>query len=170
MISYLTGAHNESVAAVAHERNIGLLVQPGNRYDLQVHRYPTWAGDNGAFTTKAGGFSASGVAGCARPRVCSSSPRTVVGDAQGTLDQFPAWAAEIKADIFNSTDVLVYFDRPSVGTAMEILHAWTLGRRVWVANVSGKPPSPWLVYHSHNVSNSLQESIASIRMRFNRVG
>ncbi len=74
-----------------------------------------------------------------------------------------------KADIFNATDVLVYFDRPSVGTSMEILHAWTLGKRVWVANVSGKAPSPWLVYHSHNISGSLQDSIASIRMRFDRL-
>src|SRR4051812_43324493 len=56
-IQYLTGAHNEAVAAIAHERNVGLLVQPGNRYDLQVHRYPTWAGDNGAFTKVKGGFN-----------------------------------------------------------------------------------------------------------------
>jgi hypothetical protein len=68
-----------------------------------------------------------------------------------------------KADIFNSTDVLVYFDRPSVGTSMEVLHAWTLGRRVWVANVSGKAPSPWLVYHSWNIRTTLQESISLIR-------
>jgi hypothetical protein len=56
-IQYLTGAHNAGVEGIAHDRNIGLLVQPGNRYDLQVHNYPVWAGDNGAFTTVKGGFS-----------------------------------------------------------------------------------------------------------------
>jgi hypothetical protein len=68
-----------------------------------------------------------------------------------------------KADIFNATDVLVYFDRPSVGTSMEVLHAWQIGRRVWVANLSGKAPSPWLVYHSRCISPSLPEAIAAIR-------
>jgi hypothetical protein len=114
MIRYLTGAHNEAVASVAHERSIGLLAQPGNRYDLQVHRYPAWAGDNGAFTTKAGGFSAERFrAMLARPALHAARSTclfvvapdkldvlpdgTVIGDALGTLEQFPAWAEEIRA-------------------------------------------------------------------------
>jgi hypothetical protein len=114
VITYLTGAHNEAVAAVANEKGIGLLVQPGNRYDTQVHRYPVWAGDNGAFTTKKGGFDPekfrtmlkrpalqAARATClfvvAPDKLDVLPDGTVIGDAAGTLTQFPAWAAEIKA-------------------------------------------------------------------------
>lgn len=113
MIRYLTGAHNDAVAAVAHEKSVGLLVQPGNRYDLQVHRYPTWAGDNGAFTKVAGGFSAEKFrAMLRRPALLAARARclfvaapdklvvlpdgVVIGDARGTLEQFKAWALEIR--------------------------------------------------------------------------
>lgn len=114
MIQYLTGCAGELVASVAHERNIGLLVQPGNRYDVQVHKYPCWAGDNGAFTTKAGGFSAERFREMLRRPALQAAKSTclfvvapdkltvhpdgtVTGDAAGTLDQFPAWAREIRA-------------------------------------------------------------------------
>lgn len=113
-IQYLTGAHNDAVAAIAHERNIGLLVQPGNRYDMQVHRYPVWAGDNGAFTTVKGGFSAEKFRTMlARPALRAHADKCafivapdklvvlpdgkVVGDVLGTLEQFNAWALEIAA-------------------------------------------------------------------------
>lgn len=112
-IQYLTGAHNEGVAAIAHEKNVGLLVQPGNRYDLQVHRYPSWAGDNGAFTKAKGGFSAEKFRTMLRrPALLAARSTcqfivapdklvvlpcgTVVGDARGTLEQFSAWAREIR--------------------------------------------------------------------------
>lgn len=113
-ISYLTGAHNNAVAMVAHERNIGLLVQPGNRYDMQVHRYPSWAGDNGAFTKMKGGFDPNRFREMLRRPALQSARETclfivapdklevmpdgtVIGDAAGTLAQFPAWAAEIRS-------------------------------------------------------------------------
>ena len=114
MIRYLTGAHNELVASVAHAYGIGLLVQPGNRYDMQVHRYPTWAGDNGAFTKRKGGFCPEKFRMMlARPALRAARATcefivapdklvvlpcgTVVGDAAGTLAQFPEWAREIRA-------------------------------------------------------------------------
>lgn len=93
---------------------MGLLVQPGNRYDLQVHRYPSWAGDNGAFTKAKGGFSADKFrAMLRRPALLAAQATcrfivapdklvvlpcgTVVGDARDTLDQFTAWAEEIRS-------------------------------------------------------------------------
>lgn len=93
---------------------MGLLVQPGNRYDLQVHKYPTWAGDNGVFTRAKGGFSANKFRGMLRrPALLAARPTclfvvapdkldmmpdgSVRGDAAGTLAQFPAWAEEIRA-------------------------------------------------------------------------
>lgn len=114
MIRYLTGCHGELVASVAHEHGVGLLVQPGNRYHRQVHKYPFWAGDNGAFTTAEGGFSAerframlqqpelhAAKATClfvaAPDRITVEADGTVRGDAAGTLDQFREWALEIRA-------------------------------------------------------------------------
>lgn len=74
-----------------------------------------------------------------------------------------------KADIDASSDILVYFDRPSVGTSMEILYAWQKGKRVWIANVSGRPPSPWLVYHSRCINPTLEDGICAIRDYHKRV-
>lgn len=69
----------------------------------------------------------------------------------------PGIAREIvendKADI-DACDVLfVYFDKPSVGTSMEVLYAWERGRFVFLLDQSGKPLSPWFIYHSHARTN-----------------
>lgn len=99
---------------MAFERGIGLLVQPGNGYHSCVDRYPAWAGDNGAFTKAKGGFSAEKFRRMlARPELRTAAARclfvvapdkldvlpdgTVIGDAAGTLAQFPEWAREIRA-------------------------------------------------------------------------
>lgn len=113
MIRYLTGSTSAAVAALAHEHRIGLLVQPGNRYDLQVGDYPAWAGDNGVFTRTASGFSPDAFrAMLGRPNLRAHAGQclfivapdklnmladgTVIGDAAGTLAQFPEWAREIR--------------------------------------------------------------------------
>lgn len=120
MISYLTGCACAGVEAIAHERNIGLLVQPGNSYHEKIDAYPAWAGDNGAFTKAAGGFSPERFRRMlSQPKLRTPAARakclfvvapdklvvladgTVVGDARGTLEQFPAWAQEIRAAGFS---------------------------------------------------------------------
>lgn len=55
-----------------------------------------------------------------------------------------------KADIDRCTDLLVYVERPSWGTAMEILYAWERGIRVTIVDRSQTPLSPWVMYHSAN--------------------
>jgi nucleoside 2-deoxyribosyltransferase len=65
----------------------------------------------------------------------------------------PGIAAEIVAgdidDIQASDAILVFFDKPSVGTAMEVFYAkHNLGKPVIVIDASGKPLSPWMVHHS----------------------
>lgn len=51
-------------------------------------------------------------------------------------------------DISNSDGLLVYFDNPSVGTSMEVFHAYRAGKRVVIVNASGrKTISPWLMAH-----------------------
>lgn len=73
-------------------------------------------------------------------------------------EQEPGVEVEIvegdKADIDRARGLLVYFDRPSVGTAMEVLYAWQMGKPVVVLNASGSPVSPWLRYHSSAIIDS----------------
>lgn len=114
MIRYLTGASSVGVEAVAFERGIGLMIQPGNSYHLKVDRYPFWAADNGAFTRAPGGFSeekfrtmlnrpilrehaASCMFVVAPDKLVVLEDGSVVGDAIGTLNQFYDWATEIRA-------------------------------------------------------------------------
>jgi len=84
-------------------------------------------------------------------------------------EQEPGVPAQIvegdKADIVACDAVLVHFDRPSVGTAMEVLFAWQIGKYVGIANVSGAPLSPWLLYHSHAQAASLADAVDLVNAR-----
>lgn len=62
-----------------------------------------------------------------------------------------------KADIDASDGLLVYFDKPSFGTAMEIYYAADIGKRVVAVNVSGQPTSPWVLGHAYSVFDSLED-------------
>lgn len=54
-----------------------------------------------------------------------------------------------KADILASAAVLVHYDRPSVGTSMEIMFAFQHDVPVYLLNVSGTARiSPWLIHHA----------------------
>ena len=79
----------------------------------------------------------------------------------------PGIAAEIvendKLDIESSDALLVYFDKPSVGTSMEVYMAHGWGRRVVLVNKSDKPLSPWLIYHSDEIYDSLDAAIAALQ-------
>jgi hypothetical protein len=78
----------------------------------------------------------------------------------------PGIAAEIvendKLDIQESDALLVYYDKPSVGTSMEVYMAHGMGKRIVIVDKSGKPLSPWLMYHSHEIYKSLDEAIAAL--------
>lgn len=67
-----------------------------------------------------------------------------------------------KSDIQKCSDMLVYFDGPSVGTSMEILYGWQLGLRILVVNSQGKTLSPWLLYHSRDVFADLDSALAAL--------
>jgi hypothetical protein len=91
----------------------------------------------------------------------------------------PGIAREIvendKTDIDRCAAMLVMFDRPSVGTSMEILYAWTpkwpraaaltgpCRVPVYVVNASNAPLSPWLVYHAQAIFPSLSAACAHIK-------
>lgn len=63
-------------------------------------------------------------------------------------------------DINNSDAILVFFDKPSVGTAMEVFYAnHNLGKPVVVVNSSNGPLSPWMVHHSDRQVSSVKEAL-----------
>ena len=84
-------------------------------------------------------------------------------------EQEPGIDAEIvkgdKADIVASDALLVHFDRPSVGTSMEVLFAWQISKYVVIANVSSAPLSPWLLYHSHTQDTSIAGAVELVNAR-----
>lgn len=65
-----------------------------------------------------------------------------------------------KIDIDNCTHMLVQYDKPSVGTSMEVLYAWERKIPVVVVASSETRLSPWLVYHcNYNVFNKIQDAL-----------
>jgi hypothetical protein len=67
-----------------------------------------------------------------------------------------------KEDILFCTGVLVFFDKPSVGTSMEVLFAYEHGIQVHVVNASDKPLSPWLIYHATAIHQTLEAACAAV--------
>jgi nucleoside 2-deoxyribosyltransferase len=68
-----------------------------------------------------------------------------------------------KEDVLACDALLVYYDKPSVGTSMEILFAWEHRRPVVLVNKSDAPLSPWLVYHSRHIVSTLDEAITILK-------
>lgn len=64
-----------------------------------------------------------------------------------------------KIDVASSDVLLVYYDKPSVGTSMEILYAWERGKTVVIALSRPMNISPWLEYHAHHVAESIDGAI-----------
>lgn len=68
-----------------------------------------------------------------------------------------------KAEVDESDVVLVKFEKPSVGTSMEVLHAWERGKTVLVVADPATKVSPWLRYHAHGVFDKLDDAIDAIK-------
>ena len=62
-------------------------------------------------------------------------------------------------DISISDIVLVRAERPSWGTAMELVYAKEMGKYV-IAFGAGERPSPWLVFHADHVAETLEAGVA----------
>jgi nucleoside 2-deoxyribosyltransferase len=76
-------------------------------------------------------------------------------DYRGKEDESVKQIVELdKIDIMNSDVVLVNYDKPSVGTSMEILYAFERGKFVVIVADHGARISPWLRYHSHAIVGS----------------
>lgn len=67
-----------------------------------------------------------------------------------------------KRDIRNADVVLVNYDKPSVGTSMEIMYAWERGIPIIVWIRTDERVSPWLRYHSTAFVSSLADVEAKL--------
>lgn len=67
-----------------------------------------------------------------------------------------------KLDIMKSDAVLVNYDKPSVGTSMEILFAWEQRKVIIVVAPAGVQLSPWLVYHATEIVHNFQDAYATL--------
>jgi nucleoside 2-deoxyribosyltransferase len=67
-----------------------------------------------------------------------------------------------KRDVRMADIVLVNYDKPSVGTSMEVFYAWTLGKPIIVWSRPDTVISPWLRYHSTCLVHSMDEVISAI--------
>lgn len=86
----------------------------------------------------------------------------MVRDYRSREDECVAEIVEAdKADISGCDVLLMNCPKPSVGTSMEILLGWLLGKRV-VCIAQGRI-SPWLRYHSRAIHPTLADAVADIR-------
>jgi len=67
-----------------------------------------------------------------------------------------------KQDIIDSEVVLVNYDKPSVGTSMEVLFAWEQARDIVVVAKEGTIISPWLKYHADTIVPTFARAFAYI--------
>jgi hypothetical protein len=67
-----------------------------------------------------------------------------------------------KDDILDSEVLLVNYDKPSVGTSMEVLFAAECGRAVIVVVKPGTVVSPWLKYHADDIVPTFAEAFVKI--------
>lgn len=63
------------------------------------------------------------------------------------------------ADIDESDVLLVNYDRPSVGTSMEIFYAHGKGKHIVVVHSKGAVLSPWLLYHTDYFFTSFETAL-----------
>lgn len=85
-------------------------------------------------------------------------------DYRGREDQCVNEIVELdKIDVVNSDVLLVNYDKPSVGTSMEVLYAFERAKLVVVVCRPDVALSPWLRYHAHQVVHSFDAAILYIR-------
>jgi hypothetical protein len=86
-------------------------------------------------------------------------------DYRGKEDQSVNQIVEFdKIDLMNSDIILVNYDKPSVGTSMEILYAFERGKFVIVVAAEGSRISPWMTYHSHAIVRSFADALRYIEL------
>ena len=84
-------------------------------------------------------------------------------DYRGREDECVNEIVELdKVDVLRSSIILVNYDKPSVGTSMEVLYAWMHHKTIIVVCKEGTVISPWLRYHSTLIVHSFEDALSLI--------
>ena len=67
-----------------------------------------------------------------------------------------------KKDIHGCNMMIVYAETPSWGTAMEVIYAQIIGKKILVI-CSNPRPSPWLIYHATTIFTSVDDALSFAR-------
>lgn len=85
-------------------------------------------------------------------------------DYRGREDECVKEIVELdKQDILECDALLVNYDKPSVGTSMEILFAWENNKRIIIVTAPGTRISPWMRYHSETIVHSFKEAFELLK-------
>lgn len=99
-----------------------------------------------------------------RAHVAGRLPNTVdpmVRDYRGKeLTHFREIVELDKLDIMGCEALIVNYDKPSVGTSMEILYAWQSHKTIILVHAVGANLSPWLRYHCTHLVTSFDDAVA----------
>lgn len=68
-----------------------------------------------------------------------------------------------KIDVASCDCILVNYDKPSVGTSMEMLFAWERGKPIVLVCRADAVLSPWLRYHATAIAHSFSDAIDKAR-------
>ena len=68
-----------------------------------------------------------------------------------------------KIDILECDSLIVNYDKPSVGTSMEVLYAWMHHKIIIVVCAPDTRISPWLRYHSTRIVHSFQDALEDLQ-------
>ena len=102
-----------------------------------------------------------------RERVKDYFPQTIdpmVRDYRGREQQDYREIVDLdKRDVRTADVILVNYSKPSVGTAMEVFYAWTIGKPVIVWCARSAVVSPWMRYHSTTFVYSLDEAVEKLQ-------
>ena len=85
---------------------------------------------------------------------------------EGMPDSIVKEIVELDKRDISSCDVLLgnlLPDKKMVGSNMEIIYAWTLGKLVVLVVPEGKPVSPWHRYHAHKIVHNFQDALDYIQ-------
>lgn len=95
----------------------------------------------------------------AAKKVLSETVDPMVRDYRGREDECVKEIVELdKQDIDGCEALLVNYDKPSVGTSMEVFYAWQTGKFIVIVCKEGTKISPWLKYHSSKIVHSFEEA------------
>ena len=84
-------------------------------------------------------------------------------DYRGMTDENYKKIVEEDKELINRCDILlVNHLKLSVGTSMEILYAWERKKPIVIISQNGQN-SPWLIYHSEKIIQSLDEAVNYIK-------